>query len=88
MVLDLSHNSLSGQILENVSDLRNIMNQGMSSGGPNMEDKGNIQIPPFGSIMVSSSLDDQEENDSASQPRVLSRKAAVMFEHLMYLLVS
>ncbi|KAJ9691499.1 hypothetical protein PVL29_013626 [Vitis rotundifolia] len=66
--LTLEKTEIDGQILENVSDLRNIMNQGMSSGGPNMEDKGNIQIPPFGSIMVSSSLDDQEENDSASQP--------------------
>ena len=49
------------------------MNQGMSSGGLDMEDKGNIQLPPFSSIMVSSSLDDQEENDSTSQPSVLSQ---------------
>ncbi|KAJ9671214.1 hypothetical protein PVL29_027279 [Vitis rotundifolia] len=86
--LNLSYNYLDSQfltlektersmILENVSDLRNIMNQGMSSGGPNMDDKGNIQIPPFGSIMVSSSLDDQEENDSASQPPVLSQTSRV-----------
>ena len=50
---------------------RNLMNQGMSRGGSDMEDKGNIQIPLFSSIMVSSSLDDQEENDSTSQPYVL-----------------
>ena len=60
----------------------------MSSGGSNMEDKGNISIPPFNSIMVSSSLDDQEENDFASQPSVLSKKFSNWKSLLKYLVFS
>ena len=63
------------------------MNQGMSRGGSDMEDKGNIQIPLFSSIMVSSSLDDQEENDSTSQPYVLIQQFSSWKPLLKYLVI-
>ena len=59
----------------------------MSSEGSNMEDKGNIQISPFNSIMVSSSLDDQEEKDSTSQPSVLSQQFSSWKSLLKYLVI-
>ena len=52
-----------------------------------MEDKGNIQISPFNSIMVSCSLDDQEENDSTSQPSVLSQQFSSWKSLLKYLVI-
>ena len=66
---------------------RNLGNQNTSIEGLDMEDKSNIQIPPFTSIVVPSSLDDQEENDFAFQPSVLSQQFSSWKLLLKYLVI-